>query len=141
MTAPATGIHEEDVVGKVYDARLARRLMAYVRPHGGLVGAAVALLMIDGLLQLVGPLLTRRVIDVALPARDSAAVSRAAVLYAGSLIAAFGAQYGETVITGLLGQRVMRDLRQRIFSHAQGLSIAFFDRNPVGRLVTRITSD
>jgi ATP-binding cassette subfamily B protein len=141
MSGPAAGIHEEDVVGKVYDARLARRLMAYVRPHGGLVGAAVTLLMIDGLLQLVGPLLTRHVIDVALPAQDGGDVGRAAMLFAASLLAAFGAQYGETVITGLLGQRVMRDLRQRIFSHVQRLPIAFFDRNPVGRLVTRITSD
>jgi ATP-binding cassette subfamily B protein len=141
MGAPATGIHEEDVVGKVYDARIARRLMEYVRPHGGLVGAAVVLLMLDGLLQLVGPLLTRHVIDVAIPARDTGDVGRMAVLFAVSLVAAFGAQYGETVITGLLGQRVMRDLRQRIFTHVQRLSISFFDRNPVGRLVTRITSD
>jgi ATP-binding cassette subfamily B protein len=141
MTAPATGIHEEDVVGKVYDARLARRLMEYVRPHGGLVAAAVTMLMIDGLLQLVGPLLTRHVIDVALPARASGLVARDAVLYGVSLVAAFGAQYGETVITSLLGQRVIRDLRQRIFAHVQRLPIAFFDRNPVGRLVTRITSD
>src|SRR3954466_12151246 len=141
MTAPAAGIHEEDVVGKVYDAKLARRLVAYVKPYGGLVGAAVALLMIDGLLQLVGPLLTRHVIDVAIPARDTGAVIRAAGLFALSLAAAFGAQYGETVITGLLGQRVMRDLRGRIFAHVQRLPITFFDRNPVGRLVTRITSD
>src|SRR3954468_1408733 len=110
MSTPATGIHEEDVVGKVYDARLAKRLMAYVRPYGGLVVAAVTLLMIDGLLQLVGPLLTRRVIDVALPAHDTAAVTRAAMLFAVSLAIAFAAQYGETVITGLLGQKVMRDL-------------------------------
>src|SRR3954464_14518615 len=141
MSAPATGIHEEDVVGKVYDGRLARRLLEYVKPHGGLVGAAVTLLMIDGLLQLVGPLLTRHIIDVALPARDTADVSRTAMLFATSLVAAFAAQYGETVITGLLGQRVMRDLRQKIFSHVQRLPITFFDRNPVGRLVTRITSD
>jgi ATP-binding cassette subfamily B multidrug efflux pump len=141
VSAPAAGIHEEDVVGKVYDARLARRLLEYVRPHGGLVGAAVALLMIDGLLQLVGPLLTRYVIDVALPARDESAVVQAAAVFAVSLVAAFAAQYGETVITGLLGQRVMRDLRAKIFAHVQRLSIAFFDRNPVGRLVTRITSD
>ena len=141
MTAPAAGIHEEDVVGKVYDARLARRLMAYVRPHGGLVVVAVTLLMIDGLIQLVGPLLTRHVIDVALPARDTGAIARDATLFALSLVAAFAAQYGETVITGLLGQRVMRDLRQRIFAHVQRLPISFFDRNPVGRLVTRITSD
>jgi ATP-binding cassette, subfamily B, multidrug efflux pump len=141
VTAPATGIHEEDAVGKVYDARLTRRLMAYVRPHGGLVGSAVALLMVDGLLQLVGPLLTRRVIDVALPAGDQGAVAQAALLFAISLVTAFGAQYGETFITGLLGQRVMRDLRARIFAHVQRLPIAYFDRNPVGRLVTRITSD
>jgi ATP-binding cassette subfamily B protein len=141
MTAPAAGIHEEDVVGKVYDARLARRLVAYVRPHSGLVGAAVTLLMVDGLLQLVGPLLTRRVIDVAIPAGDTGAIARDAMLFALALVAAFAAQYGETVTTGLLGQRVMRDLRQRIFAHVQRLPITFFDRNPVGRLVTRITSD
>src|SRR5687767_760232 len=117
MTAPAAGIHEEDAVGKVYDARLARRLMSYVRPHSGLVGSAVILLMLDGLLQLVGPLLTRYVIDVALPGRDESAVLTAAMVFAASLIAAFAAQYGQTVITGLLGQRVMSDLRARIFAH------------------------
>lgn len=141
MTAPVTGIHEEDVVGKVYDARLMRRLVEYVRPYGGLVGAAVLLLMIDGLLQLAGPLLTRYVIDTALPAGDAAAIGGAAMAFAASLALAFGAQYGETVTTGLLGQRVMRDLRARIFAHVQRLPIPFFDRNPVGRLVTRITSD
>src|ERR1043166_7925147 len=141
MTAPSSGFHEEDVVGKVYDAKLARRLTAYVRPYGGLVAAAVSLLMLDGLLQLVGPLLTRHVIDVALPAHDTAAVGRDALLFAASLVVAFAAQYGETLTTGLLGQRVMRDLRQRIFAHVQRLPVTFFDRNPVGRLVTRITSD
>jgi ATP-binding cassette, subfamily B, multidrug efflux pump len=141
MTGPISGFHEDDVVGKVYDARLARRLMAYVRPYGGLVGSAVLLLMADGLLQLVGPLLTRNVIDVAIPAGDSHMIARAAALFAASLALAFAAQYGETIITGLLGQRVMRDLRARIFAHVQRLPITFFDRNPVGRLVTRITSD
>src|SRR3954471_1457429 len=141
MTAPATGIHEEDVVGKVYDAKLVRRLTAYVKPYGGLVGAGVLLLMLDGLLQLVGPLLTRHVIDVAIPAKDSALITRDAVLFGASLLLAFAAQYGETITTGLLGQRVMRDLRARIFAHVQRLPITFFDRNPVGRLVTRITSD
>ena len=141
MTAPTSGFHEDDAVGKVYDARLVRRLMAYVKPYGGLVGSAVLLLMADGLLQLVGPLLTRNVIDVAIPAGDSRMIARDAALFAASLALAFGAQYGETIITGLLGQRVMRDLRARIFAHVQRLPITFFDRNPVGRLVTRITSD
>jgi ATP-binding cassette subfamily B protein len=73
--------------------------------------------MLDGLMQLVGPLMTQRVIDIALPAHDDALVMRSALLFAGSLVIAFGCQYGETVLTGLLGQRVMRDLRRDIFTH------------------------
>ena len=63
------------------------------------------------------------------------------MLLAASLVAAFACQYGETILTSLLGQRVMRDLRRDIFGHVQRLPVAFFDRNPVGRLVTRVTSD
>ena len=129
------------MVGKVYDARLVRRLAVYVRPYFSLVAAALGCLMLDGLLQLVGPIMTQRVIDVALPAHDTALVWRSAVLFAGSLVAAFACQYGETMLTGLLGQRVMRDLRRDIFAHVQRLPVVFFDRNPVGRLVTRVTSD
>jgi ATP-binding cassette, subfamily B, multidrug efflux pump len=134
-------MNEDDVVGKAYDARLMRRLSVYVRPYGWLVGAALSCLMLDGLVQLVGPLMTQRVIDVALPAHDSAMVWRAAALLAGSLVIAFACQYGETMLTSLLGQRVMRDLRRDIFGHVQRLPVVFFDRNPVGRLVTRVTSD
>jgi ATP-binding cassette subfamily B protein len=133
--------HEEDVVGKAYDARLMRRLAVYARPYGWLVLAALGCLLVDGLMQLVGPLMTQRVIDVALPARDTGMIVRAAMLFTGSLVVAFACQYGETMLTGLLGQRVMRDLRQAIFAHVQRLPVAFFDRNPVGRLVTRVTSD
>lgn len=129
------------MVGKVYDARLVRRLSVYVRPYLWLVAAALGCLMLDGLLQLVGPLMTQRVIDVALPAHDIGLVWRSAMLFAGSLIVAFTCQYGETMLTGLLGQRVMRDLRRDIFGHVQRLPVVFFDRNPVGRLVTRVTSD
>src|SRR5205085_3170160 len=66
---------------------------------------------------------------------------RAALLVAASLVVAFACQYGETMLTSLLGQRVMRDLRRDIFGHVQRLPVVFFDRNPVGRLVTRVTSD
>jgi ATP-binding cassette, subfamily B, multidrug efflux pump len=140
VTAPAS-IHEEDALGKVYDGRLMRRLLVYVRPYRGLVLAAVLFLFLDGGLQLVGPLLTRRVIDVALPARDAAMVTTAALLFALSLVVQFVCTYAETMLTSLLGQRVMRDLRMELFAHLQRLSIAFFDRNPVGRLITRVTSD
>jgi len=134
-------MQEDDVVGKVYDARIVRRLMAYVRPQMSLVAAALVCLMIDGLMQLVGPLMTQRVIDVALPTHSSRLVWQSAALFGASLALAFVSQYGETILTGLLGQRVMRDLRRDIFAHVQRLPVAFFDRNPVGRLVTRVTSD
>src|SRR5947209_10318904 len=107
---------EEDVAGKAYDSRLMRRLSVYTRPYGWLVASALACLMLDGLLQLVGPLMTQRVIDVALPSHDLGLVQRSAMIFAGSLVVAFACQYGETILTSLLGQRVMRDLRRDIFS-------------------------
>ena len=132
---------DEDSTTRRYDRRLARRLIVYVRPYRLLVTGALLLLMLEGLLQLVGPLLTQRVIDVALPAHDAGMALRSAVIYAASLVLAFGCSYGETMLTAMLGQRVMRDLRQELFGHVQRLSIAFYDRTPVGRLVTRVTSD
>src|SRR5688572_2785970 len=140
MTAPAS-MHEEEALGKAYDGRLMRRLLAYARPYRGLVAGAFVLLLVEGLLQLVGPILTRRVIDEALPARDAALVAQWAGLFALTLVLQAGCSYGETILTSLLGQHVMRDLRLEIFAHLQRLSVAFFDRNPVGRLVTRVTSD
>jgi ATP-binding cassette subfamily B multidrug efflux pump len=135
-------LSDEDVQArKGYDRNLVRRLFVYVRPYRALVAGALVLLMTEGLLQLVGPLMTERVIDNALPQRDAALAWRLALLYATSLIAAFGCSYGETVLTALLGQRVMRDLRHQLFEHVQRLSIGFYDRTPVGRLVTRVTSD
>ena len=140
MTSPAT-FHEEEALGRAYDARLMRRLLAYARPHAGLVAAALALLMLEGLLQLAGPLLTQYVIDVAIPARDSRAAWQSAAWMALSLVLAFLCSYGETILTALLGQRVMQQLRVDIFTQLQRLPVPFFDRNPVGRLVTRVTSD
>lgn len=137
----AAAYHEEEVLGKAYDGRLMRRLLRYVRPYGWLMGISLVLLMADGLLQLVGPVLTQRVIDVALPNHDTAMATHAAVLFAASLAVAFVAQFGETILTSLLGQRVMRDLRDDLFAHLQRLPIRFFDRTPVGRLVTRTTAD
>lgn len=134
-------MHDDELTGKPFDARLMRRLFVYARPYTWLIVSALACLIVDGLMQLVGPLMTQRVIDVALPAHSGAMVTRAATIFAASLVVGFGCQYGETILTALLGQRVMRDLRRDIFGHVQRLSITFFDRNPVGRLVTRVTSD
>jgi ATP-binding cassette, subfamily B, multidrug efflux pump len=136
-----TGIHEEDALGKAYDGRLMRRLMAFARPYWHLVIAAIVLLFGEGALQLVPPLLTQRVIDVAMPRHDFGIIRVAVILFVVAIVAQFGCSYGETLLTSLLGQRVMRDLRLRLFSHVEALPVAFFDRNPVGRLVTRVTSD
>lgn len=140
MTAPATP-HEEEALGKAFDARLARRLVRYVRPYGRLMAGALAFLVVEGVLQLAQPLLTRHVIDVAVPAGDTAALRRDALFFLAVLAVQFGTEYGQVMFTTLLGQRVMHDLRREIFAHLQRLPIAFFDRNPVGRLVTRVTSD
>jgi ATP-binding cassette subfamily B multidrug efflux pump len=133
--------HEEDVLGKAYDARLMRRLLVYLRPYRGLLAGAIAVLLAGALLALVGPLFTRKVIDVALPARDVGLVTRLALLLVAALVVQFALEYAGTMLTSLLGQRVMRDLRVQIFTHLQRLSIPFFDRTPVGRLITRVTSD
>jgi ATP-binding cassette subfamily B multidrug efflux pump len=120
---------------------MASRLFGYVRPWRGLVVAAVSLILLQSVLQLVGPLLTRWVIDVAFPARNLRGVQQAALAFAGVLVLQFAATYVQTLCTALLGQRVMRDLRQELFRHLQRLPVSYFDRTPVGRLVTRTTSD
>ena len=141
MTAVATHTHEDDILGKAYDRRLMRRLLVYTRPYRALMYGAFALLCVEGAIQVVGPLLTRRVIDVAVPARDTRIVIVSTVLLVLALVAEFVLSYVQTWLTSLLGQRVMRDIRMEIFSHLQRLSVSFFDRNPAGRLITRVTSD
>jgi ATP-binding cassette, subfamily B, multidrug efflux pump len=141
VTAPATIQHDEEALGKAFDTRLARRLFAYVRPYRGLVAGALVLLMVQGALQLVGPLMTRRVIDVAIPSKDSALVVSSTILLLAALVTQIIGSYLETLATGVLGQRVMHDLRRELFAHLQRLPVTFFDRNPVGRLVTRVTND
>ena len=140
MTAPITAPDEDDV-RPVLDRRLVRRLAAYVRPYTALVAGALALLALEGATAVVGPFLTQRVIDDAIPAHDLGLIRLAAIGLASALAVQFVCSYGETMLTGLLGQRVMRDLRTQLFAKLQTLSISFFDHNPAGRLITRVTSD
>src|SRR3982751_4849230 len=141
MTAPATQPHEDDVLGKAYDRKLMSRLLVYARPYRWLMYGAFALLCIEGGIQVVGPLLTRRVIDVAVPTHNLRIVIVSTALFVLALLTEFVTSYGQTWLTSLLGQRVMRDLRMEIFGHLQRLSVSYFDRNPAGRLITRVTSD
>ena len=124
-----------------YDARILRRLLGYLRPYRGHTLAAVLLLLTQSGLALIGPRLTEHALDVAIPHADRGLLTLLAGLYLGTLLADFVVEYGGTLLTTLVGQRVMYDLRMEIFAQLQRLSIAFFDRNPVGRLMTRVTSD
>jgi ATP-binding cassette, subfamily B, multidrug efflux pump len=132
---------QDEVFEKGYDARLLRRLLTYLRPYRGLTVLAVLLLLAGAGLALIGPVLTQRALDVAIPAGDTGLLGTLAVLFAGALLLEFLVEYGQTLLTTYLGQRVMYDLRMQIFRHLQRLSISYFDRNPVGRLMTRVTSD
>jgi ATP-binding cassette, subfamily B, multidrug efflux pump len=118
-----------------------RRLLAFAKPYWYLIVPAIFFLCGEGALQLVGPVLTKRVIDVGVPHHDGHLIRISVALFVLSLVLQFCCSYGETLLTSLLGQRVMRDLRLRMFAHVENLPVAFFDRNPVGRLVTRVTSD
>lgn len=132
---------QEDALGRGYDPALMRRMLVYLRPYRGLVAVAVALLIVNALLALVGPVLTRQVLDVAVPQRDVALLGTLAGLYLAALLLEFGTEYAQGILTTFIGQQVMRDLRLEIFGRLQRLSIPYFDRHPVGRLMTRVTSD
>lgn len=132
---------QDEILDKGYDARLLRRLLIYLRPYRWLTALAILLLLGGACLALVGPALTQRALDVAIPDRDTGLLASLAALFLGALILEFAVEYGQTLVTTYIGQRVMYDLRMQIFGHLQRLSISFFDRNPVGRLMTRVTSD
>lgn len=141
QTSPEGPVHEEEALGKAYDARLMRRLLAYLSPYRWHVAAAIGILIAASGLALVGPWLTKLAIDQAFPAGDLRLLGLLAIVYVGSLLVAAVLEYARTLLTTWIGQRVMEDLRGQIFSHLQRLELAFFDRNPVGRLMTRVTSD
>ncbi|MEM6455834.1 MAG: ABC transporter ATP-binding protein [Acidobacteriota bacterium] len=164
--AATPSIHEEQKLGKVFDRQLFRRLLTYIGPHRRLAIGAVLLILLSSMLQLVGPLTTAVALDLFIRpldgANEMASVSRwvaggldalgiepdrrAGVAGAGatlalSLMLAFFVLYAQSWLMQVMGQRVMYDLRQQIFAHLQRLSVRHLDRTPVGRLVTRATTD
>ncbi len=133
--------HEEEALGKAYDARLMRRLLTYLRPYRLQVVVAIGLLMLASAMEIVGPFLTQQVIDRAIPARDVGMLVGLTLAYLAAVVLGAALQYGQGILTTWLGQSVMYDLRAEIFGHFQRLDLRFFDKNPVGRLMTRITND
>ncbi len=135
------GYHEEEILGKAYDSRLMARLLGYLRPYKLAVIVSFFLILAISALKLVGPYLTKVAIDDYIANGDLAGLNLVAGLYLAALLAQFVLSYFQIYIMNLTGQRVMFDMRRELFAHLQRLHPAFFDKNPVGRLVTRVTTD
>ena len=150
--------HEESAIGKIYDRRLLARLATYLRPYRPRVALAVVLLIFHSAVHVIVPLFYKIAIDYYIqPTSDAAGkltwltqylsadpstgLQQLALVFGLLLVVGFVAAYGQAYTMLMTGQRVMYDLRMQIFSHLQRLQVAFFDRNPVGRLVTRVTND
>ncbi len=132
---------EEDALAKGYDQRLARRLVRYLRPYRRVVALSVAFLLAATGLRLAGPYLTKLAIDGAIAHNDLDQLSLIALAFLAVLVFQFVFTYAQTFLMNWTGQKIMYDMRQEIFTHVQTLDLAYFDRNPVGRVITRITSD
>jgi ATP-binding cassette subfamily B protein len=134
-------IHEEEALGKAYDARLMRRLVGYLRPYRLRVVLALVAIIGDSLVGLAPPYLTKIAIDRYIPARDLNGLSFIAIVYLATELATFALEFAQTWMLQVLGQQVMFDLRMQVMTHLQRLDLRFYDRNPVGRLMTRVTTD
>jgi ATP-binding cassette, subfamily B, multidrug efflux pump len=147
---------EEEVLGKAYDSRLMRRLLGYMRPYRIRIAISLGFLLAQSVLQVLGPLLTRTAVDryIApdaaqlprflarfLPADAASGLARIGLLYLAVLTGSFVCEFVQTYLMQYTGQLAMFDLRRQLMQHLQDLDLAFYDRNPVGRLVTRVTSD
>jgi ATP-binding cassette, subfamily B, multidrug efflux pump len=154
----ADGFHEEEVLGKAYDSRLMRRLLTYLRPYRAVVFFALIAIFFYGLLQAVPPYLLKVEVDRYLdpsshhqmPAFLAHFLSAdpyvgimqlALAIFLPTVLLTFILQFTQTFAMQLVGQKVMYDLRKQIFGHLQRLQMSYFDRNPVGRMVTRVTTD
>jgi ATP-binding cassette, subfamily B, multidrug efflux pump len=143
-------IHEEEALGKIYDVQAARRLLHYLAPYRRLVVMALLLTAVVNLVRQVGPLLTKWAIDdYVKPAADGQlgmgsafrGIAWLALAYLLSLAVTLAIGYFQDVLLNTIGQRVMYDVREQIFTKLQAIEVSFYDRNPVGRLMTRLTTD
>jgi ATP-binding cassette subfamily B protein len=130
---------------RLYQPRLDRvvlaRLLGYARPYRGQIAGAILLLLVVAGLELIFPLLTRRAIDTYITGHDLHGLGVLSLVYLGLLIVIFVLRYLQLVLTQATGQRITTDLRDSLFAHIQGLDQAWFEKNPVGRIMTRLTGD
>jgi ATP-binding cassette subfamily B multidrug efflux pump len=136
-----TSVHDEEILGKAYDARLMRRLLTYLRPYWRQVAIALAAIIGGSAAQLAQPYLVKLAIDRFIAVRRLDGLDRLAALFLLVLLLSFALEYVQTWTMQMTGQRIMFDLRMAIYRHLQRLDLGYYDRNPVGRLMTRVTSD
>jgi ATP-binding cassette subfamily B multidrug efflux pump len=139
--APPLGLQQEEALGKAYDARLVRRLWEFIRPYRHLFWLSVLCLPVSSALMLVQPYLLKVAIDRHVAVGDPVGLTTIGLLYVGAIIGECGFFYAQYYLTMLVAQRTLADLRVRVFAHVQSLPMSYFDRHPIGRLVTRLTSD
>jgi ATP-binding cassette subfamily B multidrug efflux pump len=133
--------HDEEILGKAYDARLMRRLLGYLWPYKVQVAMALASIICASVLQLAQPYLMKVAIDQHIATGNLEGLDRIAFAFLAILVASFALEYAQTWLLQITGQRIMFDLRMQIYGHLQRLDLQFYDRNPVGRLMTRVTTD
>jgi ATP-binding cassette, subfamily B, multidrug efflux pump len=133
--------HEEEAIDKAYDAHLMRRLLQYLSPYKLQVLVSMLIIGVVSLLQVSSPYLTKIGIDNYIVHGDLAGLNKVVLIYLAIILSGFLLGYLQTYIMQLTGQRIMFDLRLQIFTHLQSLPLSFFDKNPVGRLMTRVTTD
>jgi ATP-binding cassette subfamily B protein len=134
-------VHDDEILGKAYDARLMRRLLHYLRPYWRSVLVAFVVIIIGAAVSLAQPYLMKMAIDRYIATGNLSGLDRLAAVYLALLIISFAAEYTQTWTMQLTGQRIMYDLRMAVYGHLQRLDLKYYDRNPVGRLMTRVTSD
>ena len=132
---------QDEALGKAYDARLMRRLLGFMRPHRVAIGWTVVAIIGLSVLQLAPPYLTKVAIDAHITTGELDGLGTLALLFLGVLVLSYVLEYAQTYTLQVTGQRIIYDLRMRIQEHLQRLDVAFYDRNPVGRLMTRVTTD
>src|SRR4051812_40282584 len=163
--------HEEEILGKAYDSRLMKRLLTYLRPYGWQVAVSLIAILLRAVLDVLGPVLTAIAIDKYLAhgaltskfvepwtganplswltqrldpwlsPEPLVGIAQIAGVYVSMVVIGFFLEYAQTYFMQWTGQKVMFDLRKQIFRHLQHMHVGFFDKNPVGRLVTRVTTD
>jgi len=134
-------MHEDELTGKAYDSALMKRLLSYAKPYKKLILFGISLTLLASFLQLAGPILTKKAIDEHIRINDMQGLYFVLLIYIIVLIFVFITQYLQIFTTQFFGQKLMYDIRSKVFTHIQSLSLRFFDKNPVGRLMTRVTSD